>query len=113
MRRCLLTKAPNGGVITALILALLLVVLVTGCAGSQAQSKNITNKSTLRAPRLIGLDLERARGIAQKAGLKVEIDSWEHDKAQPCHCIVKQIPEPGAKVNSGDTVNVVVNEITN
>ena len=70
-------------------------------------SRKILDASVM--PNLIGLDLNDAQTLLVQMGLKAGKISRSNDDTLPVNAIISTNPAPGAKIEKGQTVSIVIN----
>ena len=70
-------------------------------------SRKILDASVM--PNLIGLDLNDAQTLLVQMGLKAGKIGRSHDDTLPVNAIISTNPAPGAKIEKGQTVSIVIN----
>lgn len=70
-------------------------------------SRKIVDASVM--PNLIGLDLNDAQTLLVQLGLKAGKISRANDDTLPINAIISTSPAPGAKIEKGQTVSIVIN----
>lgn len=70
-------------------------------------SRKILDASVM--PNLIGLDLNDAQTLLSQMGLKAGKITRANDDTLPINSIISTTPAPGAKIEKGQTVSIVIN----
>lgn len=104
-------KAPRrrGGALAVLATLLILLIAVGAIAGIWYYQANQSAKFT-EVPKLIDLNLEQAQALAEKNGLTIEVEREEYSELYAAGKIISQDPPPGAEVEKGTTITVVVSK---
>lgn len=68
------------------------------------------NRDIVEVPKVIGMDIEKAREKFFSVGLLTEIRSKEYDNQIPVQSVISQFPDVGEKVKKGRKIAVVVSK---
>lgn len=66
--------------------------------------------STIEVPNVLGKRTGLAKKTIEEAGLKVGKIRWRYNEDRPANLVLAQDPDPGAKVEIGSEVGLVLNE---
>lgn len=67
-------------------------------------------RDIVEVPKVVGMDLEKARDVLYKTGLLTEIKTKDYDNEIPPQAIISQFPESGEKVKKGRKIAVVISK---
>ena len=105
------------GVVAAIIIALVMLLLLKGCAemlpgmlGSNNNTQTEKEKGNVEVPKLVGLTKEEAEKACKKVGLKLKVIKEENSTEYEEGYVMEQRSQEGAKLAEGAYVQVVVSK---
>jgi beta-lactam-binding protein with PASTA domain/tRNA A-37 threonylcarbamoyl transferase component Bud32 len=85
-------------------------ILAAGTLPTPSPHVEATQTAAVEVPRLIGLTLEQAQGLAKRAGLGVEVQAEQFDAEVPLGTVLNQDPAPKVSVVRGTTIKVTLSK---